>query len=756
MLLLNQLNLAASRSFEMVAKEGQNKKQKREVAESQNALEIHSRQKRSWSTAFSVAAGAAFATSVGVTIYTEITKCNDFEPNDCKTPSCQYYDCPNVCTTPDVNDDFLQDQRDEMTELLDEMDKTKNNVLDLSLDAASAGISNERILAKIEAINDKVDRFMFEMVERDLNISKEFANRTTEISSLLRDYALSINDIVTRGEVQGIFDKWTWEGTGIFALTLALPIAVKGVQILKQRYAVNKIYNNMKADFLARVDQNIVGGTNARAVQRDYWVKSLEQPKVKAQLKASAKAAYTSQQASQKPSAWGTRISNSFNAVAAALGIYSTWYQIDQCEKLASAMQDEALRVAEERDEMEEVKATEIDPLWESVQTEAWDPVKALLTNETTTLLWLEEIRNLTLGAENANTTTAATIRYFIDNIDAADVATTMTMQTQLIEALDSVDYKYDCLGDKLHAINIVILDCKTGDDTFENLYNEVAVDKNELNRPDCVSDKLVPYTSINEFKTIVETFAEHEGWYINCLLNSPSLFYQVCSESLKGYTNSAIITNLANYTSGLTMEMVENFVARCPDPEVTPLATENTCYLYCLNEPTSAIATTVVLKESQVETVIESCPICEVDDNDVEDICHDYYCKSTNVTDIVEDVKKPKATVEYVIANNCSLKCIITNAEVKVDICEQSKCREISASTIADDVKYPLDAVNDVISDCDTIVPTCSDIDEDSKNDIELLGCPPTSLPAALIAGIVDYPVAAVQAYIDELGCQP
>ena len=33
-------------------------------------------------------------------------------------------------------------------------------------------------------------------------------------------------------------------------------------------------------------------------------------------------------------------------------------------------MQDEALRVAEERDEMEEVKATEIDPLWESVQTE--------------------------------------------------------------------------------------------------------------------------------------------------------------------------------------------------------------------------------------------------------------------------------------------------------------------------------------------------------------------------------------------------
>ena len=53
-----------------------------------------------------------------------------------------------------------------------------------------------------------------------------------------------------------------------------------------------------------------------------------------------------------------------------ALGIYSTWTQLNACQELANSMQDEALRVAEERDEMEEVKATEIDPLWESVQTE--------------------------------------------------------------------------------------------------------------------------------------------------------------------------------------------------------------------------------------------------------------------------------------------------------------------------------------------------------------------------------------------------
>ena len=53
-----------------------------------------------------------------------------------------------------------------------------------------------------------------------------------------------------------------------------------------------------------------------------------------------------------------------------ALGIYSTWYQINQCKLLADSMQDEAFRVAEQRDEMEKMKKTEIDPLWVSVQSE--------------------------------------------------------------------------------------------------------------------------------------------------------------------------------------------------------------------------------------------------------------------------------------------------------------------------------------------------------------------------------------------------
>ncbi len=82
-----------------------------------------------WGTALSALAALSFATSIGLTIYTEITKCKHYTPNDCAEPTCHYYDCPKVCETPDVNDKFLRDQRDEMTALLMEWTKHKKMVL---------------------------------------------------------------------------------------------------------------------------------------------------------------------------------------------------------------------------------------------------------------------------------------------------------------------------------------------------------------------------------------------------------------------------------------------------------------------------------------------------------------------------------------------------------------------------------------------------------------------------------------------------
>ena len=225
--------------------------------------------------------------------------------------------------------------------------------------------------------------------------------------------------------------------------------------------------------------------------------------------------------------------------------------------------------------------------------------LKAMLTRNTTTI-WLNEIRNLTLRAEHVNTTTANTIQYFLDNIEKAGVKKTMSMQKDLIDALKSITYTYDCLGDKVHAINIVLKDCRKGRDTIEELFKDVAVRKNELNRPDCVNDKKVPYTSLNEFKKIVKAWAGHEGWYSKCRLNNKDILFKVCKIYLEGYKTPSAIIGQMNGTT-IDASMVTNFLTRCPEPKITPKSRETTCYLYCLNEPVEKIATTAALKPEQV-----------------------------------------------------------------------------------------------------------------------------------------------------------
>ncbi|XP_028392729.1 uncharacterized protein LOC114517260 [Dendronephthya gigantea] len=477
------------------------------------------------------------------------------------------------------------------------------------------------------------------------------------------------------------------------------------------------------------------------------WVKSLRNPHVKAHLKQCAKLEYKAQVAQQTPNKWATRVNLAVNAIVTALSIWSIWEAVWSCIDVANNLRDDALKIAEQRDEIEGINQNELLPLWEEVQTESWGGVKEMLAGENMTV-WLDEIKNLTLNAADPNITTADTIDRFIDNIEAAGVDETMTMQNDLIEALDSIGYKYDCLGDKIHAINTVITDCKAGDNTLENLYNEVAVVKNELNRDDCVDDDMVPYTSLEQFRTIVDAFAEHEGdWSSTCLLNSPSLSYQICNENLQGFDNNAIVENV-NITD-VTLEVVETILAQCPDPDITPTSISTTCTLYCLYSTVAEIAPQALLKEYQVESVIEDCPICSFEYKDVTEICKQHYCDSVNTTVIMDEVELPRPTVEYVIANNCSSKCIIYDEDVKEEICEDSECKGITSSTIADDVSYPETAVNDVISNCDTILPTCPPIDSTTIGQICLLYC--LLVPTQTIAETVTVKDTRVEEVIED-----
>lgn len=193
---------------------------------------------------------------------------------------------------------------------------------------------------------------------------------------------------------------------------------------------------------------------------------------------------------------------------------------------------------------------------------------------------------------------------------------------------------------------------------------------------------------------------------------------------------------------------MVPNFLGRCPPPKITPKSIIDTCELYCLYQPVSKIAKTVVLLESQVEHILKTCPICSVTETKLKQICNLYSCEGQNASTIEKTVEKPLSTVEFVIANNCS-GCAIDDPALKKTICVKSQCRGHSAAKIATAVGYSESAVNGVLPECTTIVPSCLDaITADDKKKVFDLDC--YSVPVMSIPFIVDLTLQVVMGVLE------
>ncbi|CAB3984951.1 Hypothetical predicted protein [Paramuricea clavata] len=740
-------DFAAARSVEFVPEKPIERLQKRDVVgkhlevSETGIVEAHSRTKRfSGGSAFrlglSISSGTAFALSTGTTLYHAIRKCKDYRPHDCKSPNCQYLSCPSTCKGPDTNREYVEDERKAVKAKLTVMDNTQRDAFNLATKAINAGLNNQRIFTEIDRINQKVDELVFSIAQLDIKFATLLRNSSVAIGTLLRDKRLSLNDIVSSPEIEGLFDKWTWEGTGVFVLSIALPLSLYAFNYLRQRHAVNQIYKSLKTDFSARfVNQKTSGlNPNAKINNKFAYVQGVTTKTIDKQLKGTAKAIHASNQASQKVTKVekfvNTYITPAINVIVTILSVWATYQQINNCQLIANDMQETAIDMAEEADEIEKIKQLQVDPLLRNVTTQAWPNVRGMMTNETT-LDWLDGIRNLSLGASNSNGSIANVIQDFIDKIASANYDKFIALQTELITALKSVDYEYTCLANKQKAITTVITDCRIGRLPFPELY-DYATNKHSLNVPACISKGIFPYTTEAQFFTILNATAAHQGWYSKCLLNNNDLLYRVCAEKIKGYNTPAEIVNQVNRT-GLTEDMIPNFLARCPPPKITPKSIIDTCELYCLYQPVSKIAKTVVLLESQVEYIMKTCPICSVTETKLKQICNFYSCEGQNASTIEKTVEKPLPTVEFIIANNCS-GCAIDDPALKKTICVRSQCRGHSAAKIANDVGYSESAVDGVFLECTTIVPSCLDAitGDDRKKvfDLDCYSVPVTSLP--------------------------
>ena len=193
---------------------------------------------------------------------------------------------------------------------------------------------------------------------------------------------------------------------------------------------------------------------------------------------------------------------------------------------------------------------------------------------------------------------------------------------------------------------------------------------------------------------------------------------------------------------------MIPHFLGRCPPPQITPKSIIDTCHLYCLYQPVSKIAKTVVLLESQVIQIQQTCPICTVSDVELKKICNLHFCEGQNSTTVEKNLEIPLPTVKFVIANNCS-GCQIDDPVLKKAICIKSKCRGHSIEKIATAVALSTTAVSGVLSQCNTIVPSCLNaIPESDKTKIFQLDC--YSVPAMSIPFIVDLTLQVVMEYLD------
>ncbi|XP_028397877.1 uncharacterized protein LOC114521592 [Dendronephthya gigantea] len=720
----------------------------------------HSRQKRGLfsgiSKGLTLASWSSYGASMGVTVYHAIRRCEDYRPKPCKHPRCLYLTpCPDfLCQSSENNKNYVDQEKVKMKKQLDEIDASLLRAFKYEVDGKSANINNERILNDINTIYGNVDRFIKGIESVDVQISAKFQERSSTIQAMVNDKRTTVDQIVSSPTIQGIFDKWTWDGTGRFVFSLALTIGYGIYVPLKERFAVNKIYQEMKVDFEnkfvgQRTAANPNGLNQPRIHNKFAYVQGLSTKQIQAQIKTAAKAVHKSNQAAKSQTFVSKLIGPVVNGLYTALSVWSVYKQISDCQKITDDMQETALNVTGTRDEIEKIIVTEVNPLFQDIYDQTWKPARDLLTNETI-LDMLEGIKNLTTEANFTDTSPVNAIEAFLANINTATTSGILYLQEKLIIALDTIEKWFRCIADKQHAIAVVINDCKSGRDTLKVLYDE-AGSMYDLNTQTCVDMKIVLHTTLEDLGKIITATALEKGWHGNCLLNNEDLLYRVCSEKEKGFVNPSQIVANVNRTD-LSEDMVSNFLTRCPPPKITPKNQASTCLFYCFYKTTQQIATFVGLNENQVLEIIPSCGICSVKESEKTQICYSHFCSGMTASDIEIMVEIPLPTVIDVI-KNCVQKCILKDSE-KQEVCQQLKCKKYDSKTIASSLKFPLATIEELKPQCDTIVKDCTAaIDDAEKRFVFLLHCS-HNFSAGRIVKYVELSLQDVESIIKSKTC--
>ena len=226
---------------------------------------------------------------------------------------------------------------------------------------------------------------------------------------------------------------------------------------------------------------------------------------------------------------------------------------------------------------------------------------------------FIESIEDLYNETSNADLQSAINnMKYFVDNIDFADQATTDTLLQNLINDVTAANRELECIYDKARILRQSIDNCLTGKSDLYKIFQVAATANNNLKTTGC---KNLPDFEESDFNATIENFAKTENKSTNCVLNNPDVIALMCRKHLDGTTNSALAQEYKT-----TLQETEEIVSNCKIDVVDKYTKD----VVCIRKQNSKTLAEVIneFNKFDVDKITEVYKECQLSESQKGNVC--------------------------------------------------------------------------------------------------------------------------------------
>ena len=190
--------------------------------------------------------------------------------------------------------------------------------------------------------------------------------------------------------------------------------------------------------------------------------------------------------------------------------------------------------------------------------------MKGNLTNDDF-MDFMEKVADLGENAKNQTRSVVSArnfIRKYLREIKGANDKETNDLNEKLISALNSINFKIDCLFTKLSIIDTLQLNCGLGYNNLDKIYIHATNAEKEKVVKTCIASN---YMTETEIKNITNKIMLLQKKQVICVRNNKGIQNSVCSSWYPHDQHSDIIRRVSN----VTLADVEYFIKSCPPGNV-------------------------------------------------------------------------------------------------------------------------------------------------------------------------------------------